>query len=151
MKPLAHIVGCAIGLMTLLSLQLCLLKYEHTTNCNLLLVAYLYALLAPLSNSITTVLILMLDGMNFLITGYFGYMTIMLTLMSFAINGIKDNFYHKLVMPIAGIAGYYLFELIMHKVCLLYSLSVSEFLGALIINSILFTSLWWVTNQPMHD
>lgn len=151
MKQITYITSATIGLVTLLCLQLCLLKYEHTTNCNLLLIAYIYALFAPLPVAITGTLILMLDGLNFLMTGYFGYLSIILTIASLGFVMIKDNFYNKLVMPIVGIATYYFCQLVILNITLNYPAQIPEFLFATILNSGLFTLVWWITNQPLHD
>jgi len=151
MKQITYITSSAISLIVLVSLQLCLLKYEHTTNCNLLLVAYVYALFAPLPMAITGALILMLDGLNFLMTGYFGYISIILTLASFGFIAIKDNFYNKLVMPITAIAAYYFCQLVILHITLQYPAQIPEFIFATILNSLLFIAAWWITNQPMHD
>lgn len=151
MKQITYIISTIIGLITLLCLQLCLLKYEHTTNCNLLLIAYIYALFAPLSITITATLVLMLDGLNFLMTGYFGYLSIILTIASLGFVAIKDNFYNKLVMPIASITTYYFCQLMILNITLNYPVLISEFIFATILNSGLFVSIWWITNQPLHD
>lgn len=151
MKQLTYILSSIVSLIVLLSLQLCLLKYEHSTNCNLLLVAYVYALFAPLSTIITALLILMLDGLNFLMTGYFGYISIILTITSISFVAIKDNFYNKLVMPITGIITYYFCQLMIQHITLQYPAQIPEFIFAITLNSALFVGAWWITNQPMHD
>lgn len=151
MKQITYIASSTIGVITLVCLQLCLLKYEHTINCNLVLIAYMYALFAPLPSAIIGILILILDALNFLMTGYFGYLSIILTTTSLGFIAIKDNFYNKLIMPIVGIVTYFLLQLLILNITVHYATQIPEFIFAIITNSLLFVIVWWSTNQPLHD
>lgn len=151
MKQITYIASSTISLITLVCLQLCLLKYEHTINCNLVLIVYIYALFAPLPVAITGILILILDALNFLMTGYFGYLSIILTIASLGFVAIKDNFYNKLIMPITTITTYFFCQMVILHITLHYPIQIPEFIFATITNSLLFIVLWWSTNQPLHD
>jgi hypothetical protein len=151
MKYPVYIIGQIFGLISLFSLQLCILKYEQGITLNLLLIAYSYAIFAQAPLAITTSLVLLLDAFNFLITGYIGFTSIILTLASIGIMTIKDNFYNKLIMPITCIITYHTIEFILFHATLHYRLNPEAILISSLLDSIFFIGIWWLTKQPLHD
>lgn len=151
MKHPTYILCSIFTLIILFCLQICLLKYEHNTTINLLLVAYTYALLTPLSILITATLVIMLDLFNFLLTGYFGFISILLFFLSLGVTTIKDNFYNKLIMPIFCITIYQIIELIFYYIFLDCSPMLISFFISCLFNNICFIILWCLSKQPLHN
>lgn len=151
MKQITYLISSIIFLIILLCIQLCLIKYEHTTTINLILIAYTYAIFAQLPIAIIAILTAMLDGIVFLLIGYFGLISMVMTFTAISLTTIKDNFYNKLIMPIAGIAIYCITEYGLFYHFLEYKVNFTEIFIAILIHSCMFTLLWWITNQPMHD
>jgi len=151
MKYPTYILSSIFVLIILFCLQLCLLKYEHNTTINLLLIAYAYALFTPLSILITATLIVMLDMFNFLLTGYFGFISILLVLISWGALTIKDNFYNKLIMPVICIITYQLIESLLFYIALDCPPTLTAFLLSCIINNLCFVAIWYLTKQPLHN
>lgn len=137
--------------LILFSLQLCLLKYEHTININLLLIAYTYSFFSKSNTIISAFLIVLLDGINFIMTGYFGFTLISLTVFSGICLKLEGNFYNKLVLPISTITLYSLAQ----SLIFLYSFNNTDFFINFIIsgciNSTILILIWLLTKQPVHD
>lgn len=151
MKHHLSILGSIVGPIVLLSIQLCLIKYEHTILLNCILTAYIYAVFAEINSAIIGILILMLDIVHFLITGYFGFITILATALTLIIVKIKANFYNKLILPAICITSYYIAEYFILRCIMNKQVYMVDYISACIINTICFIFIWWITKQPMHD
>ncbi|MBP9765296.1 hypothetical protein KBD08_03075 [Candidatus Babeliales bacterium] len=151
MKQIGSFLSIILGCIILLCIQICLLRYEHSLNPNLLLIAYTYSVFAPLSVGVIAFTIFLLDIFNFLITGYFGFTILWLTICSLTYFKIKHNFYNKLILPIANIMVYQLFLSILLYVFIQQSLSITLFLKYCLQDSMLCVLVWWITQQPWHD
>lgn len=137
-------------LITLFSIQICLLKYEHTPNFNLLLIFYSYILFNNVSPFIAAILLIMMDGISFLITGYFGFITIFMTIFSILALKYDAHFYNKLVMPLISIALFNLIQNILLLHILGYQHSLSDFFIATLLNGFSLIIFWLITRRPIH-
>lgn len=151
MKKIIQFLATTLFLVILFSLQLCLFKYEHTMNINLLLIAYTYSLFAQLNLIIPATLMILIDGINFIITGYFGFTLISLTIFSKICLKIQGNFYNKLILPISTITFY----LLIQNIIFLYFFNdysyLTNFITATIINNFILIIIWIIIKEPIHD
>lgn len=137
-------------LVTLLSIQICLLKYEHTPNFNILLIFYNYIFFNHFSTFIAAILLLMMDGISFLMTGYFGFITIFMAIFSMLALKYDNHFYNKLVMPIISIALFNFIQNFMLFYILNYQHYIQDFFIATFLNSIILIVFWIITKRPIH-
>lgn len=137
-------------LITLLSIQICLLKYEHTPNFNLLLIFYNYIFFNHISTFTAAILLLMMDGISFLMTGYFGFIIIFMTIFSMLALKYDNLFYNKLVMPIVSIALFNFIQNFILFYILNYQHSIQDFFIATLLNSSVLILLWIITKRPIH-
>lgn len=137
-------------LVTLLSIQICLLKYEHTPNFNILLIVYNYIFFNQISTFTAAILLLMMDGISFLMTGYFGFITIFMAIFSMLALKYDNHFYNKLIMPIVSIALFNFIQNFMLWYVLKYEHTIQDFFIATILNSTILILLWIITKRPIH-
>lgn len=137
-------------LITLLSIQICLLKYEHTPNFNILLIVYNYIFFNQISTFTAAILLLMMDGISFLMTGYFGFITIFMAIFSMLALKYDNHFYNKLIMPIVSIALFNFIQNFMLWYVLKYEHTIQDFFIATILNSTILILLWIITKRPIH-
>jgi hypothetical protein len=120
-------------------------------NINLLLIAYTYSLFAQLNLIIPATLMILIDGINFIITGYFGFTLISLTIFSKICLKIQGNFYNKLILPISTITFY----LLIQNIIFLYFFNdysyLTNFITATIINNFILIIIWIIIKEPIHD
>lgn len=150
MKTFFKIILISLLLITLVSVQICLLKYEHTTNFNILLIFYNYILFNHISTLIAAILLIMMDGISFFMTGYFGFITIFMAIFSMLALRYDNHFYNKLVMPIISTALCIITQNILFYKILHYTSYISDSLIAILINSCVLIIFWLITKQPIH-
>ena len=151
MKPYITGILATIGLITLFSLQLCLLAYEQHTQFNPLLITYVYILLTNCSMTILTTLALMLDAIIYLSIGMAGITILFLVPASWLALKIKNDMYNKIVIPCLFIVLYVIFYNITLYTHLHHPFSFGQMIWAIVQNFLAFMSLWWITKQPIHD
>ncbi len=137
-------------LVTLLSIQICILKYEHTPNLNILLIFYNYIFFNHISTLTAATLLLMMDGVSFLMTGYFGFITIFMAIFSMLALKYDNHFYNKLVMPVVSIALFNFIQNFILLYVLQYQHSIQDFFIATFLNSIILILFWIITKRPIH-
>lgn len=138
-------------LIILFSLQLCLLAYEHHSQCNPLIIAYCYVLFSNRSLSTLAILTFMLDGLTTIITGIVGLSIIFLVPASWLVLNIKDSMYNKIVLPCLLITSYCIFYNLALYQTLNYPLHIGQIIWAILQNCLCFLVLWWIQKQPFHD
>ncbi len=151
MKKIIQFLIIALTLVILFSVQLCLLKYEHTMYVNLLLIAYTYSLFAKLKLIIPASLSFLLDSINFILTGYFGFTIICITIFSTILLKIQNSFYNKLILPIIFITLYCLTQAIIFFYFFNDTALVANFIISTILNNIILTFIWITSKEPIHD
>jgi len=93
----------------------------------------------------------MLDALNFIITGYFGFTFIIMTILSKIALKIENNFYNKLLLPISFIALYSFVQAIIffyffNDIAILKNLVIATAL-----NNFILIIIWIITKEPIHD
>lgn len=151
MKPLMTIIFSILGLITLLSLQLCLLAYEQHTQFNLLVIAYVYILLTNCSLTALTILAIMMDALTYISTGLVGLTIIFLVPASWITLKIQKSMYNKIIIPCSLLVLYAIFYNVTLYISLSYPVHIGEMMWAILQNCICLISVWWFTNQPIHD
>lgn len=150
MKSLLRIIFKTLALITLLSIQICLIKYEHTINFNILLILYNYILFNNIAPCISAILLLMMDTISFLMTGYFGFITIFITIFSILALKYDNHFYNKLIMPILSIILFSVIQNILLYYALGYTNCVADLITSSLLNGGALILLWIITKQPIH-
>lgn len=151
MKKLIQFFITILTLLMLFSLQLCLLKYEHTVQINLLLIAYTYSLFTKLNFIIPASLIVLLDAINFIITGYFGFTTICMAIVSIICLKIQADFYNKLILPLSLTTLYSLTQAIIFFYIFNDSAILTNFILATLLNNLILITIWIINKEPIHD
>ncbi len=137
-------------LVTLFCIQICLIKYEHNPNLNILVIFYNYMLFNHISIISCAILLLMIDGINFLMTGCFGFITITIALFSMFALKYDNHFYNKLIMPIISIILFSCIQNIMLFQTLAYPYTILDFFITTTVNSIILILFWIITKRPIH-
>lgn len=151
MKYIVSILTSIFTPILLLCLQICLLKYEQNLPLNLILIAYTYALFKPQSKIYLGSMIIVLDMYLFIQTGIFYFITPIIAIFSFCCLKIKDNFYNMLVMPLTSIFIYQCIQSLLFYITLNHITTIANFIFSIIINGTIFTMIWLLTKQPLHN
>lgn len=137
-------------LIILLNVQISLLQQEHQILLNPLLLACIFNIATVANYWYLATSIILLDLFTFLITGYFGFTTILLTLMAILHHKIRHNFYNTLVLPIMGIALYHVYLLFFINNQLTLS-EIQQAIIAILYNSLAYYLIIKITKQPIHN
>lgn len=151
MNPYLKNVFFGLLLIIIFSLQLCLLAYEHHSQCNPLIITYCYILFTHRSLTTLSILAFMLDGLTTIITGITGLSIIFLVPTSWLTLHAQDSMYNKIVLPCLLITSYVIFYNIILYQVLSYPLHIGQIIWAILQNCLCFLILWWLQKQPFHD
>lgn len=138
-------------MITLFSLQLCLIAYEQHSQFNPLLITYLYILLTNCSITLLSILMIMLDATMYLSTGIVGTAILFLTPLSWLTLKIKDDMYNKIIIPCIFIMLYTIFYNIILYHWLYKSIQISQIITSTLQNCLTFIFIWTITKQSIHD
>lgn len=149
----SSIVVYLIFFITLFSLQLYFFAHEHT-QCNLILVTYVFILFNQCRIMILTMLAIMLDALTHLNTHVTGICILWIVTISWFSLQIKDDMYNKIFIPCMFIFLYAIF----YNVSIAYYIS-TENSASIIFNIFKSTFqncaclivIWKLAQKPFHN